>query len=120
MRRSLQVRIAFMSAFALIATQGCGDSTYQHCVDENGVVVDDRSCQPADGGPARSGSTHPSYYRWWYGGHTDVGSRVSGGSYTAPAHGSGSVSRASSVSRGVFGTPGGHGSGGGHGHGGGS
>lgn len=117
MHRSSEVRIAFMGAFALIAMQGCGDSTYQHCVDESGVVVGDSNCESGVGAAwsTTSGSAHS--YRWWYGGHAMQGSRVSGGSYIAPAHSGTSVARASSVTRGVFGRPGGlsHSSGGGHG-----
>ena len=117
MRRALQVRIAFMGAFALIAMQGCADSTYQHCVDENGLVVNDSNCE-ADAGTPRPLSSGPvAHYRWWYGGQTALGRHVAGGSYVAPPHGSGSVARASAVSRGIFGRPGGmaHGFGGGHG-----
>ena len=117
MHRSSEVRIAFMGAFALIAMQGCGDSTYQHCVDENGIVVADSSCESSVSAsrPTTSGPAH--YYRWWYGGHVMQGSQISGGSYTAPARSGSSVARASSVTRGVFGRPGGlsHHSGGGHG-----
>lgn len=117
MRRSLQIRIAFMGAFALIAMQGCEDYTFQHCVDEDGVVVADINCE-SDVDPSRMMSGHPRlYYRWWYGGHTPQGARVSGGSYTAPSPGSTSVHRASGVTRSVFGSRGGssHGSGFGHG-----
>lgn len=106
-----------MGAFALIAMQGCEDNTFQHCVDENGVVIADSNCEVDAGTPSlRSGGT-THYYRWWYGGHTPQGDQVSGGSYTAPSPGSGSVHRASGVTRAVFGTRGGGGHGFGAGHG---
>lgn len=125
-----RIRIGFMGAFALLVMQGCegcGDQVLAHCVDENGVVVDDGKCDAdagdgaagslADGGEADAGPAptvaHVFVYRWWYGGHTPIGSTVpsAGGSYVHPAGGV-SVGRASAVTiRGGFGTPGGVGHG---------
>ena len=110
MRRSLKIRIAFMSAFALIAIEGCGDGVLEHCVDENGIVVDDSLCEKTGSLPASPGG-HVPYYHWWYGGHTAPGTRISGGSYTPPAiRGGGSIPRSSTI-RGGFGSPGGMGHG---------
>jgi hypothetical protein len=106
MHRSAVVQISLVAVMAA-AVQSCQSgkpSIVEHCVDQNGNVVDDEKCST----PA-SGSTSPNY-RYWYGGYTPVGGHVSGGSYTPPSSG-GSTPRAS-VARGGFGSVGaGHGSG---------
>ncbi len=125
MYKSKQISVGFMSAFALIALQGCDEtsapveepSIFEHCVDEDGIVADDVHCDPTavdagavdtqDAGSTSSTPTSPRvHYHWWYGGVTPVGGHVSGGSVTRPVAVSGGVPRATVV-RGGFGTPGG-------------
>jgi hypothetical protein len=137
MRKPVKVRVGFMGAFALAALQGCdgcANGVYAHCVDQDGVVVDDARCDAdagveadGDGGDVDAavedggepdgglrGRAGVVLYRWWYGGHVPLGSTVpsAGGSYVRPVVvGGGGVTRASTV-RGGFGTPGGaHGAG---------
>ncbi len=122
MRKSSQITVGFMSAFALIVLQGCDESStsepeasvYEHCVDGDGVVIDDVHCDTDAGTPDTSTSdagtttSRPGprvHHHWWYGGHTPVGGHVSGGSVSRPIA-VGAVPRAAVV-RGGFGTPGG-------------
>jgi hypothetical protein len=74
------VTVAFLAGFAL-AVEGCDEESYEHCVDENGNVVDPALCIKADDGPYVHRETGGHVYRYWYGGHTAVGSHVSGGSF---------------------------------------
>lgn len=78
-RRSTKVTVAFLAGFSL-AVQGCNEESYEHCVDENGQVVDPALCAKGHGSGGH-------VYRYWYGGRTGAGEHVSGGSYQAP-HGS--------------------------------
>jgi hypothetical protein len=94
-RRSVAVTVVFLAAFAL-AVAGCNEDRLQHCVDENGQVVDPSLCEDAGTGFTH-GPTGGHVYRYWYGGRTTAGGRIAGGSFEAP-HGG--------ITRGGFGTTG--------------
>ncbi|HEU4583003.1 MAG TPA: hypothetical protein VFS67_32310 [Polyangiaceae bacterium] len=93
MRRSGSIQTTLVVALAA-ALQACNSdaTTFRHCVDEDGNVVDDDNCAP--------GSTR---HRYWYGGYTPIGHHAQGGSYTAPRGGS---APHATVSRGGFGSTG--------------
>lgn len=108
MRRSSQVSLLFLSAFAAAVAAGCGNDQdgdwveAKRCVDNNKVVVEDRLCDEQ----ARSGSYHGGgYHHYYYGGRGYYpGETVSGGSstpqsgvrYASPSH----------ITRGGFGSTG--------------
>lgn len=112
MKSSKSVQFTALTAIAALIVTACGqDPSVQHCVDDKGVVVDDSQC-------ARGGSGNP--FRWYYVPRLfNLGSRVSGGSYTrspstsyvprssaiSSGHYSGS-SKSSAVSRGGLGSSG--------------
>jgi hypothetical protein len=87
---------------------GCSKpAVNQDCVDKRGVVVDDKYCQkPGQPGVGAGVAGSYMFYRWYYGGTTHtLGSRVTGGSFIAPA-GHVGVMKSGSTSRGVFGRSG--------------
>lgn len=112
MKSSKSVQVTALTAIAALIVTACGgNSNVQHCVDDQGVVVDDAKC--ADAG------NHG--FRWYYVPRLfSIGSRVSGGSYSrspgvsytprASAGSSSSLfggsSKSSTVSRGGFGSTG--------------
>lgn len=102
-RRSTKVTVAFLAGFAL-AVEGCHEESFEHCVDEDGNVVEPALCEGGHGGPYVHGQTGSHLYRYWYGGRTGIGSRVSGGSFEAPRGGVTSVH--GSTTRGGFGSTG--------------
>lgn len=102
MKRSKTVDLTILALLAASFGTACAkDPELKHCVDQNGVVVDDSQCtnQATYG---HGGNIIP--FRWYYGG-TGIfspGSRISGGSFTPSA---GHVySSPSTVSRGGFGS----------------
>lgn len=85
-KQSLAVPLTILTA---IAAAACNDANqeqgFQHCVDENGVVVDESNC--SDAGAARldsQGNPVPhSGFIWYYGGtRFSPGVRVYGGGYS--------------------------------------
>jgi len=95
MKHSKTINLIFINALAA-SILGCSSSEeVKHCVDENGVVIDESNCD--------QGNPHYSpHFRWYYGGGLfNRGSRVSGGgyhplsghSYSSPSHGSSSITR---------------------------
>jgi hypothetical protein len=128
MKRSETVRLGLLLGIAasLTSCQRTGPTVTQRCVDANGVVVADQSCQDWD--QQRRDTYRPGYvypHRWYYGGWGSApGTRVGGGSYEPPPHASymrpnsggtvihGGRSSTGSSTRGVFGGTGsGHASG---------
>lgn len=104
-RRSAAVTVAFLAGFAL-AVEGCDEDSYEHCVDEDGQVVDPALCSNNGSGHYVYSGTGGHVYRYWYGGRTPMGEHISGGSYEAPASGVTSVHGTSahgSVTHGGFG-----------------
>lgn len=101
MKRSKKIDLTIVTLLAASFSAACAqDPDLKHCVDPNGVVVDDSQCQN-QGGPVIPGRIP---FHWYYGGSRifTPGSRVSGGSYTPS---SGHVySTPSTVSRGGFGS----------------
>lgn len=89
-------------AMSALVLSGCSDGGQRRCVDpKTGQVVESYYC--ADETRSAYGGVH----YWYYGGSGyRVGDRVTGGSNTPPAHGSGSTHLASSsgVARGGFGS----------------
>lgn len=66
MRKSSQVSLIFLSSFAAVVMNGCGNDNgdwveAKRCVDPDNVVVEDRLCE--SDGPNRH------YYSHYYGGH---------------------------------------------------
>ncbi len=112
-RKSKLVKIELLSsvAAACIALSGCtsskgpAESWDRVCVDNGSVVSDSRKCQDE-----QNIQPHPGYvpfYHWYYmasrpgvAGYYPIGSRVSGGSFSAPA------SHGSNVTTGGFGATG--------------
>jgi len=104
MKRSLQVSAPLLAATALALSSGCRKPEMQRCVDEQNRVVADSLCQnPAAQQPAHAptGGYFP-IYRYYYGGSGgyDLGTPVSGGTYTALS----GHTYASSTTRGGFGS----------------
>lgn len=103
MKRSKKVDLTIVTLLAASFSAACSQNPeMKHCVDQNGVVVDDSQCANQSG----FSSGHFIPYRWYYGG-TGIfspGSRISGGSYT-PSTGH-VYSSPSTVSRGGFGSVG--------------
>lgn len=108
-RKTKAITLTLLTAIAVAAC----DEDIKHCVDENGVVQDEKNCaaSPTDGGDLPDGgainSSNPvpvHFYRWYYGsgggGVYSPGTRISGGSYT-PAPGK--AYSPPSISRGGFG-----------------
>jgi len=107
MKRSRAVHLIVIAS-AAAAIESCGAPPPRHCIDGNNVVIDERICENPDQYPPSHG------YHWYYGGSSGsapVGSRVFGGSSSAPGESAGTVT-------GVFGGAGDAASGGGHGSGG--
>jgi hypothetical protein len=118
MKRSAQVSAPLLAAVALAISTGCRNPQMQRCVDEQNHVVPDSFCQNPQ--QQRNSYGYVPMYRYYYGGtgSYNVGSAVSGGSYTAVS----GASYATSTSRGGFGSSfgGGHSSSGGGGDAGGA
>jgi hypothetical protein len=130
-RKSHSVELTVLKAFAATITTAMSlgachssDRYARHCIDANGVAVADSLCDERRAQPA---GYYP--YHWYYGGYgyRGIGSRVRGGSFSAPAgvifvpgssvgrstssSPSGGSHSSGSVSRGGFGSTGGaHGS----------
>lgn len=127
MKRS---RVVTLTILLAIIASACEEkqNDLKHCVDENGVVVEEKHCENASDaappyGPPQSsdGGTHSTGTRsgggghfWYFGGHSAPvapGGKVSGGSYT-PSTGKSYSPPSVGVSRGGFGSTGaGHGGG---------
>jgi hypothetical protein len=85
LKRSKNVTLTILTAIALAA---CDDQDIKHCVDENGVVQDETTCNPTTDDGGVNPTYHPGF-RWYYGGTRSTwtpGTRVSGGSYTPTPH----------------------------------
>jgi|SRR5579883_728929 len=109
-RRSRNIEIGFVSLVAAAALTGCDPNAayhrdWQHCIDQNNVVVEDRYCDQ------RGYSGGPHFYHWWYAPRPYYPGETMTGGYAAPRP-SMEVARASGVSRGGFGASA-HGGGGG-------
>ncbi len=130
MRRSVQVSAPLLAAAALALVTGCRKPQMQRCVDEHdhvvpdsfcrnppvahdsgGKCIDDKNnllpdaaCQNAQSTTSHSPGLYLPMYRYYYGGFGsfDLGSTVSGGSYTAIS----GQSYSSSTTRGGFGSSG--------------
>jgi hypothetical protein len=129
MKKSKIITLGLLASTAL----ACDDPSTEvrHCVDNDGVVVDEAQCSPLDGGEntlddagvpiiVPHASTPHIYYRWYYGGYREPlipGTRIiitNGGSFR-PSVGH-IYSSPSTFSRGGFGETG-HSFGGGGGAG---
>lgn len=100
MKRSKKIDLTILTLLAASFGTACAnDPEMKHCVDQNGVVVDESQC--ANQAVGHGGAIMP--FRWYYGGGLFTpGARVSGGSFTPSA---GHVySAPSTVSRGGFGS----------------
>ena len=111
-RKSKLVKLELLSgvAAACIALSGCtsskgpAESWDQVCVDNSNIVSDPKKCedeQRTQPSPGYSPFYHWYYmpYRPWGSGYYPIGSTVTGGSFSAPAHGA-------TVTRGGFGATG--------------
>jgi hypothetical protein len=105
LKRSRVVELTLVSSMAAMLI-GCRDRPTQYCVDESQAVVDEKNCVAGNGG----------YHYYYGGGHgfMPYGTRLSGGSTTAPSEG---YTTASGTVRGGIGgageaASGGHGGGG--------
>lgn len=112
-KRSLTVSLTILT---IIAAAGCDEQQreLQHCVDGDGVVVDEDKCAdaavsavaPSDDAGTTHGIGRSGFY-WFYGGRSVLspGTRVSSGSYSPGTGSYSSPSGRSSVgvSRGGFG-----------------
>jgi hypothetical protein len=116
MKRSHHVSAPLLAAAALALTTGCRKPQMQRCVDEKNQVVADNLCQnqPLQQQQQRSGSSggYVPMYRYYYGGGGgyNLGTPVTGGTYS-PTPG---TSYSNSTTRGGFGSSSGE-SGSGHG-----
>lgn len=95
MRKSKEVPITLLAAFALFAT-ACRDAETRNCVDAQGRIVSDAECQTHS-------SSSPGTFHYIYGGSSGghMGDTVIGGSITP----------SSGIFRGGFGHGGGEGGG---------
>lgn len=104
MKKTKFITLILLPVLAIACSK---DPHYQHCVDQNDIVVDDSICK-VDAGISTTGS-HWYFGPRWFG----IGSRVSGGSYI-PMSGrsynfsspSGGFKSSPSISRGGFGSTG--------------
>jgi hypothetical protein len=115
MKRSVQVAAPLLAAAALAMSTGCRKPEMQRCVDEHGVVVDDKLCAnlpPGQQGiqgqrPDGHGGFIPIFipYHYYYGGWGGygLGSVVGGGSF-APAAGRSYATSSGHITRGGFGS----------------
>ncbi|MFZ0274017.1 MAG: hypothetical protein WB524_18940 [Acidobacteriaceae bacterium] len=118
MRKSHAVPLTLLAAAAFTVSTGCDHPTQvRNCVDQQGRIVPDNSCNHAAGG----GGGVPVPYRYVYGGASGghIGDTVVGGSSEPEANARVVSGDTGEVVRGGFGGEGGDGHGGEGGHGGG-
>jgi hypothetical protein len=122
MRKSRSVKIGLLSGIAIscVALGGCTRSQKPEgswdrvCVDKSNIVSDSRKCEEDQ--KFQTGAGYVPMHHWYYMhsmsgmyGNYPLGSRVSGGTFTAPANSSfsgGAGSHSSPVTRGGFGATG--------------
>lgn len=127
LKRSREVNLTILLTIIASITAGCDEpkppaEDLKHCVDSNGIVVEEEKCKDSPSGPAAasspsgdggtsSSSTHHSGggggHFWYYGGAgtpLSPGARATGGSSTPSV---GKSYSTPSVSRGGFGATGG-------------
>lgn len=107
MKKSAQIKLAFLSSFATAVLTGCaGDDgdwvEAKRCVDNNNVVVEDRWCE--DPSP-RGGGHGGGFYHYYYGGRGYYPGDVVSGGGRIPQTGVGYTSP-SRIPRGGFGSTG--------------
>jgi hypothetical protein len=121
MKKSRLITLGILAATAMACDDDNTSEEVQHCVDADGVVVDEALCNPDAGAAINQDPNVPQHpviiYRWYYGGSRvyTPGSRIiinSGGGWApSPGH---SYSAPSTIGKGGFGATG-HGAAGGGG-----
>jgi hypothetical protein len=112
MKKSRLVSLGLTPAMA-IALIGCEDRReVQRCVDQNGLVVDDKYCQQQPVAPGGGGDV----YRWYYGGTGYYPGETAADGYYIPTPGYSAMRPSEpgfgdAVARGGFGSTGGEGEG---------
>ncbi|MGW5050759.1 hypothetical protein [Actinokineospora sp. NPDC004072] len=106
------VTVGVVGLVAVIYAASQPDEVTAHCVNAEGVIVDDDYC---DDGYARSHGGYVSggfiyiggtSYRYNYGGTGAVGQRVTGGSYVAPSNATVKTGQGKTIQRGGLGVGG--------------